>query len=390
VDTVIYLYAPGATDEAQYIATNDDGQGLGLGSRIEWTPPADGAYVIKVENRDPLPHESDETYTLLVSDISPTPIPTSTSTPTTTPGTPTATAAPPRIPGSPDSFEPNYDFGRAALIGLGAKYSNLNFVPWTGTGTDNDFFKLYVVPGKLYTCETLDLGSATNTNMILYSGPAVEYGFAGNDNIEPFDPNDPYRSRITFFSSYDGYLYVLIGQVGADRILPSEWINLTYSLQCYIDLPGTATPTPTSAFVPLPQPTSTSPVTSTPGPTLPAPSATAARLVVLPMTTPAPPPAATPAVTPTPTLYVIDMLLFYDRNRNGQMDAGEGLLDVLARAYDALRGDLLSIDYTDASGYLRFTLPTRGPVRVSVPFFGFNEIVTAMSASIQIRILPHP
>jgi hypothetical protein len=63
---------------------------------------------------------------------------------------------------------------------------------------------------------------------------------------------------------------------------------------------------------------------------------------------------------------------------------------VLARAYDALSGDLLSIDYTDEVGALRFTVPADGPVRVSVPFFGFNQVVTTISADIQIRIAPLP
>jgi hypothetical protein len=71
VDTVAYLYLPGATDDAQYIATNDDAPGLGLGSRIEWSPTADGFYLVKIENREPLPHDSGETYTLTVEDLTP-------------------------------------------------------------------------------------------------------------------------------------------------------------------------------------------------------------------------------------------------------------------------------------------------------------------------------
>jgi hypothetical protein len=300
---------------------------------------------------------------------------------------PTATSEPTPhgVPGEPDAFEPNYDFGRATLIGLNTEYRNLNFVPWVGTNPDNDFYKLWVVAGKLYTCETYDLGAATNTNMILYSGPGQEYGFAGNDDVEPFDLGDPYRSRITFFSSYNGYVYILLGQVGAERILPEEWENLSYVLRCFIGEPGTATPTPTSQFVPpTPQPT------SVPDQNTPLPLPTLAQLVVLPMTTPIPPSPAVPAATPTPELAVIELLLYYDRNGNAQMEPGEGIVDVLARAFDAIAGDLLSIDYTDEIGRLRFTVPGRGPVRVSVPFFGFDQIVTASNASIQIRISPRP
>jgi hypothetical protein len=397
VDTVVYLFAPGATDESQFIAANDDDPGPGLGSRIEWTPSADGAFLIKVENLEPLPHESSETYTLLVSDITPMPAPTA------TPGTPTATSPPFRIPGSPDIYEPNYDFGRATLIGLDTDYSGLNFVPWTGTEPDNDFYKLWVASGKLYTCETFGLGAATNTNMILCNGPGWEYCFAGNDDVLPFEPADPYRSRLTFFSSYNGYLYIILGQVGAEQILPEEWADLSYGLRCFIDQPSTATPTPTSPYVPpppstaTPQPTRTPPPPATPtrspiptGDVTVVPSPTPRQLVVLPLTTPMPPAPATPVATPIPSLYVIDMSIYYDRNGNARMDPREGILDVLARAYDAISGDLLSIFYTDTNGIVRFTVPTQGPVRVRVPFFGFDQIVTSQNSSIQIRILPRP
>jgi hypothetical protein len=301
------------------------------------------------------------------------------------------------VPGNPDAYEPNFWFDRASLIGLDAKYSNLNFVPWDGAGPDTDFYKLWVVAGKLYTCETTDLGTATNTNIIFCSGPSWEQCFSGNDNVEPFDPNDPYRSRLKFFSSYDGYLYIVIGQVGAEQILPEEWKNLTYSLQCYINQPGTATPTPigqSPSTTATPRPTSATESTATPvsDTPIPLPTATPVQLVVRPMTTPTPPSAAAdmPVATATPGLYVLEMLLYYDQNENGQSDPGEGISSVLARAYDALNGELLSIDYTDETGYLRFTVPTRGPVRVSVPFFGFNQIVTTTDTDIQIRIAPRP
>jgi hypothetical protein len=375
-DTEMWLYKPDGTE------TYDNDGGDDFGSRIEETL-SEGRHVILV--RDKLRSKSPttlQTYDLLVEDLTP-----ATSTPTPAPGTVTATPLPPPpVPGQPDAYEPNYWFDRATLIGLGTKYTNLNFVPWAGSDpADTDFFKLWVVAGKLYTCETDDLGSATNTNIIFCSGPTWEQCFAGNDDVEPFDPDEPYRSRLTFFSSFDGYLYLVIGQVGAAQILPEEWKNLSYSLSCYIGQPGTATPTPTSEYVPpLPQPTST-PVLDTP-----VPSPTPVRLVVRPMTTPMPPPMPTPAATATPELYVSEMSFYYDQNGNGQADPGEGISSVLARAYDAISGELLSIDYTDEAGYLRFTVPARGPVRVSVPFFGFNQIVTEADTDIQIRISPHP
>jgi hypothetical protein len=113
-------------------------------------------------------------------------------------------------------------------------------------------------------------------------------------------------------------------------------------------------------------------------------------LVVIPMTTPAPPPPSLPVATRAPQMYVIDVQIYYDRNANLRMDADEGIIDVLTRAYDAVTGELLAIDYTDEMGGLRFTVPSPRPVRVSVPFFGFDQIVTSTSANIQIRIAPSP
>jgi hypothetical protein len=374
-DTEMWLFDPSNAE----IAHDDDG-GAGAGSRIERTLN-DGWYKILVRDRlGSASPPTSQTYDIIVEDVTPeTPTPTS----TPTPGTGTPTPTPLSIPGKPDAFEPNYTFGRASLIGLGTKYTNLNFVPWSGTEADNDFYKLWVVAGKLYTCETSDLGTATNTNMILYSGPSFEQGFAGNDDVKPFDADDPYRSYIQFFSSYDGYVYILLGQVGAAQILPEEWKNLSYSLQCYIDQPGTATPTPTSEFVPpTPRPT------ATPAEATPEPSPTPARLEVKRMTTPTPPSTPVPVVTPTPGLFTIKVSLYYDRNGNGQADPDEGVSAVLARAYDAISGELLSVDYTDETGNLRFIVSARGPVRVSVPYFGFNQVVTATDTDIQIRISP--
>ncbi len=379
-DTEMWLYNP-SNDAVTY----DDDGGSGLGSAME-VALGDGYHKIRVRDRmrSGSPTTS-QTYNILVQDIT---------------GASTA-APPPSIPGVPDAFEPNYSFERASLIGLDTNYTNLNFVPWSGTEKDTDFYKLWVVSGKIYTCETFGLGTAANTNMIFCRGESWDHCFAGNDNVQPFEPATPHRSRLTFFSDYDGWLYVMLGQVGAEQILPEEWKNLSYSLKCAIGLPGTATPTPTSPYVapsPTPQPTSPE-ITATPIPGVddtpipevddtPTPKP-AAPIVVRTMTAPTPPSVPTPP-TPAPSIYDIELLLYYDENQNSQADLGEGISDVLARAYDALNGDLLGIEYTDEVGTLRFAVPANGPVRVSVPFFGFNQVITAITANIQIRIAPLP
>jgi hypothetical protein len=367
-DTEMWLYNPSNTE----IAYDDDG-GTGLGSEIQATL-GDGFYRVLVRDRlgSGQPGSS-QTYSIIVEDVSGEVQP-----------------GPPSVPGTPDSFEPNYSFERASLIGLDRIYTNLNFVPFIGTDPDTDFYKLWVTSGKLYTCETSDLGTAANTNIIFCSGESWDHCFAGNDDVVPFDPNDPHRSRLTFFASYTGYLYVMLGQVGAEQILPEEWKNLSYSLECRIDLPGTATPTPTSPYVaPTPQPTATPDLAAEDTP-LPSPTATSPpQIVVRPMTSPTPPSAPPPA-TPAPSLYSIELMLYYDENENGLTDPGEGIADVLVRAYDAISGALLSPNYTDETGSLRISVPADGPVRVSVPFFGFNQVVTTTQANIQIRIAPRP
>jgi hypothetical protein len=68
VDTVIYLFTPGATDDSQFVASDDD-SGEGLGSQIEWEPSSDGFHIVRVVNIALLPHDTDETYKLSVIDL---------------------------------------------------------------------------------------------------------------------------------------------------------------------------------------------------------------------------------------------------------------------------------------------------------------------------------
>ena len=62
-DTVLYLYD---TDGSTLLAYNDDYEGLGWASFIEWSAPADGTYYIKVEHFDPHAAGCETVYTLSV------------------------------------------------------------------------------------------------------------------------------------------------------------------------------------------------------------------------------------------------------------------------------------------------------------------------------------
>ncbi len=305
-----------------------------------------------------------------------------TATPTPSP-TPTGTATPP--PATPlagaDRFEPNHDFDHAATIATGVTYDNLNFVPWGGATEDNDFYKIWVKPGLLYTCETLNLAPGLDTNIIIYDGN--RNGLAGNDDVTPGD----YRSWISYISTYEGWLYVLVGHGG--RFPYSEVQNSTYSLRCSVEVPGLPTPAPTAT----PRPPTATPVPKdwTPTPetfTSPPPTATplaGGELSVRLISTPTPP---SPEATPAPRFVPLDVLVYYDANNDRSPGAGEGVAGLRILAYDTLTGEQVAEGVTDDMGRLRFTAAVRGAVRIVVPYLGIGRVIEGEGASVYIRIAP--
>jgi murein DD-endopeptidase MepM/ murein hydrolase activator NlpD len=63
-DTVLYLYD---TDGSTLLDFNDDAEGLGWASRIEWTAPADGTYYVLVRHWDEYAYGCETAYTLFLS-----------------------------------------------------------------------------------------------------------------------------------------------------------------------------------------------------------------------------------------------------------------------------------------------------------------------------------
>jgi len=313
-------------------------------------------------------------YVLDVFQIAATP----TSTPQPTAGpTATPTPVPPTpIPGA-DRFEPNYDFDHAATIGTDITYDNLNFVPWGGGEVDNDYYKIWVKPGLLYTCETLNLAPGVDTNMIVYDGNRNPIG--GNDDVELGD----YRSRFSYFSTYEGFLYILVGHGG--RLPITEVEDSTYSLRCSMEVPGSPTSTPRPTSTPDPErPTNTpTPTSSSPLPT-PTPSD---ELSVRLLATPTPPP---PAGTPAPHFVPVDLLVYYDVNDDRSPGAGEGVAGVQVLAYDTVTGEQIAQGYTDESGHLQFTAATQGLIRLSIPYLGISHLIGEEGATLYIRIPPSP
>jgi hypothetical protein len=305
-----------------------------------------------------------------------TPTPTRTPTPTGSP-TGSATATPTGLVGA-DRFEPNFDFDRASLIALNVEYTALNFVPWSGADPnqpDNDFYKVWVKPGQLVTCETLKLSAYTDTNLILYDNN--RNGIGGNEDIDRSAGN--LASRLSYYVTYEGWLYALIGNVyPIDN--PSQAFNFTYSFQCFTGTGPTSTPTATSP------PVTRSP-TSTP---TPSPSLTSS-----PTSTPTPPfiqvrlmPTATPAGQ-RGVLVPLSLQVYYDVNNNRVPDPGEGIVAISSRVVDVTTGQELAHGFTDEFGFASLTVNASGVVRLVVPYLNYSVLVQPSGSSIALRVAPH-
>jgi len=352
VDTFMEVYAQ---DGSRIISDNDGGGGFA--SKAEWESSYDGYYYVRVTNL--VTSGSEDTYDLTVAEISAPP----TATPEPTEPGPTP------IPGM-DSFEPNYDFAHASTIAANVTYS-ANFIPWSGGTEDNDFFKIWIKPGLHFICATSELAPGVDTNIIVYDSNRNAIG--GNDDVTLGD----YSSRFAYFSTYEGWLYVLVGHGG--RLPMTEVKDSTYKMRCDMQVPGQATATSTPEEGEAPPP----PATQVPPPPTSRPPE---ELTVRPLTTPTP----ASAVTPAPRFIPITLLVYYDAKDDRQPGAGEGIAGISAQAYDATTNQLLAQGFTDEQGNLQFTVSAQGPVRVAVPFFGFSQLVAGEGASIYLRVPPQP
>lgn len=395
VDTEIFIFnAPPPTGPDIYsvnrpdnvpnlLGSNDDIAPTQRQSQFDLTAPVDGIYWIKVWNKDPTPRGTGQTYSISVVE---NPLP-ATNTPVATTSPVPATA----FPGGFDQFEYNGDFSFSTLIAPNTKYSNLNFVPYQPPSPDtpdNDFFRLPVRQGLYYTCETLDLSQGTDTNIIIYSQSNYDSGITGNDNINEAEfQRGNFASRVSWLSGYTGYAYLLVGQV----ILPraNEAAGRTYALQCTIGLPNTPTPsasaTPQFTPTPLVPPTPIPPeATLTPFPT----PRLARNLPVREL-----PPVGgeviavpTPAATPMP--ISLDVQVFTDQNKNGLLDRSEGIANVSVRILDENTQTPLGQAFTDGEGRVRFAITNDGPIRLSVPLFGYSTVVSEPNTIVRIGLVP--
>jgi len=274
-------------------------------------------------------------------------------------------------------------------MGIDVAKTGMNFVPIYGTGPDNDFYRMWILAGVTYTCSTANLSPQNDTNMILYdhNGNLI----AGNNDRAFGDPS----SEVQYRSGYTGWLYVLVGPVVP--IVYEESAAYTYDVICEATV-ATFTPTPTVTSSPRPgggggvfiptaaptQPFPTFPPTPTPI-TLPAPATETPR----PFVQFSPLPTATPVGASQTQSVVLDVTLYYDANNSRTAELTEGIAGAAVAVYDSSTGALLAFGYTNEAGAVRFSqLVASGPVRVTVPFFSFSQVVTGSSGNVVVRIAP--
>jgi hypothetical protein len=392
VETVMSVYQPVADVNAPNLILvaplpgssnpNNRYQAGQRGSQVTFQVPngGDGLYWVQLTNADPSPRVAGQTYSLQVQEILQA-TPTAGPSATITPFPPTLTP----YPGQPDKFEYNGDFEHASLIAPNVKYDGLNFVPWqppTQDTYDNDFFRLPVKQGIYYTCQSVDPAPGVDTNIIIYNQNRV--GIGGNDDISPDErAKGNFASRFSWLASYTGVAYILVGEVNPPRA--NEAGNHTYSLRCDIGLPATSTPSATQqaaaavTFVPAtpppPEPT------MTPYPTPRSAQNLPVRQIGSALSTP----------TPQPTVPVrkasLNVQIFNDANKNGLLDPGEGITGVSVHLSDEQSGAPLAQSLTDGDGRVSFNLVNPGPLRLSVPLFGYSLLVNEDALTVRIAVL---
>ncbi len=359
VDTYLEVF-----NESDSRVADDNDSGGGFASLADWEASYDGYYYIKVTNQVGTSTGGD-TYDLRVEQLD-----------AAATATPRPAAPNPNADRCDRTELGNYDFDHACVISSDVS-EQFNFVPPPYGGADNDYFKIWVKPGLLFECGTSNLSAGVDPNLILYDHNRNAIG--GNDDIEPGN----FNSFLAFYATYEGWMYVLVGT--GDRT-PSDLSNCDYTLRCDLQVPGKATATPSGE----PE------ATNTPRPTEDSESATAtprsptatptpfAGLSVRTLTTPTP----VPVTTPAPRFVPIRLLVYYDGNSDQQPGAGEGISGISAQAYEVATNQLLAQGFTDEQGNLEFTVAAQGLVRVSVPFFGFSQLVGGEGASIYVRVPP--
>ncbi|MGC9348459.1 MAG: hypothetical protein ACP5JG_10005 [Anaerolineae bacterium] len=326
---------------------------------------------------------SGHTYSLILGRTDPTATPSPTPTQTPTPGPTSAPAPQPTWMTGFDQYEPNFDFNIATTIAPGITY-DMNFIPWGGGDVDNDFLKVRVKPGLRLTCETSDLDPGVDPRVAIYSGPGEEHFITANDDIQLGN----FNSRVSYFATFEGYVYILIGQ--GQRMSTRDTVNSDYTFSCSLGVSGIPTPgapatqPPDKEPAPTPRPTATprtSPIAT------PTPTADTEAEVELTFRLVASPEPVAPTAEPN-GFRTFRVLVYYDENMDAEMGAGEGVVGFFVLVLTPDGSEELAQGYTDEQGQLSFTVPTVGTVRVLVPLLGFDRLIEASRPEVRVRILP--
>jgi hypothetical protein len=349
---------------------------------VSWVPTGPGPFFIEIF---PVSAQcTGSTYSIIYSFAPPTPTPTRT--PTAVPDT-TVTPSPDATWMSGfDQYEPNFSFELATTIAPGISY-RMNFVPWGGADYDNDFLKVRVKPGLQLTCETSDLDPGVDPRMAFYNGPGEQHFLMANDDIALGD----FNSRLSYYATYEGWLYILVGQ--GTRMARRDTVDSSYTVTCQLTAPGQPTQVPGQ-----PPPVDKAPVP----PAVPAATATPTT-PISPVATPTPDAGAgdvtltfrliTRPEPPTPTpepegFRTFRVLVYFDADLDGQMGAGEGVVGFFVLVLSADGRRELAQGYTDEQGQLSFTVPTVSTVRVLVPLLGYDRLIEASRPEVRVRIVP--
>lgn len=361
LDLTLNLYDPNAT----LVQTHNDP--ASPNASVTFSASSEGYYAVEVTSST----ATEGWYLLRVVNLTPAPTPTLTRTPTpTATGTlvPTATSpfptntSTPDLGGAPDFAEPNYDFRTAYRLVPGDTLAGLNFNPGLSGAIDNDFFVMAVRYGITYTCQTHDLGPAVDTNLIVYGSASFDDLVGGSDDVDT--QAGQIHSQLTFTATREGDVYLLVGYKYDDPNLRLPG-NATYSLTCQA-----AAPTPTAA----PQ---TGGIGAWPL------AATPLSIELLSQPEHGPTPTSVPVIP-----QMVDVLVGYDRNANGEIEPNEGVADLSVRIIDVATNRELSHGFTDGSGTVRFILVTGAPIRVAIPFLGAAEDFRPGSAAHWTLLIP--
>jgi hypothetical protein len=405
VDTDVTIYRDMPNVYAP-IAQNDDYRPLDRGSQVTFTASSDGRYWVRITNKDASPRANGQTYAIGLSEVSlNSPTPQILSTPLINN---TATPTPKTIDlNKSDKYEYNGDIRSASAIKIEKIYSNLNFAPYNPSGlnvVDNDFYKMTVARGSIFSCQTFDLGGDADTVMVVYDQALNEMG--RNDDISLDErKKGNLGSRVTWQAKDDGVAYIFVYDASP---LPSDQAYIhTYSLMCYVGItppPDIFRPTDLLAVTPPPPPTKPPLIaTSAPAPTvqalgtpiLPAPPVTGVThqyqnsMVVLPVRVILRPTSAPPTTFPNMRLVAIQLSVASDKNGNSMPDTGEGVSGVSTRILDDRTGEVIDIVLTDVNGNAKVVVMNDGPIRVVLPLLNYVQIVRGDSANIQTLVQTH-